>query len=118
MHRAAFAAKTRAELLEYAVALNKDAPEAIGKLTVVRTVFFIFIERDWVFDLVRHLVDGHRKTQFVEALRHRSVKIGYRPRFQFNRSPLAIARVDAQLVIDEIKVDLERARAVRDRRSR
>ena len=115
MHRTAFAAKTRPELLEDAIALHKDAPEAIGKLTVVRTVFFIFIERDWVFDLVRHLVDGHRQTQFVEGLRHGPVKISYRARFQFNRSPRAIARVDEQLVIDEIKLDLERARTVRDR---
>ena len=86
MHRTAFAAKTRPELLEDAVALNKDAPEAIGILAVVRTVFFIFIKRDRVFDLVRHLVDGHRQTQFVELFAT-ACKNPPPTGFQFNRSP-------------------------------
>jgi hypothetical protein len=118
MHGTAFSTKPRSELLEYAIALHQNPPESIGAFPIVRAVLLIFIERYRVFNLVRHLVNRHRQMKLVQSLHHGPVKIGNGTRFQVNRSPLAIARVDVKLVINEIKSNFERAYAVRDRRSR
>ena len=56
MHRTAFAAKTRPEFLEHAIALHQHAPESIRVFAVIGTVFFVPIERDRVLNLVRHLL--------------------------------------------------------------
>src|SRR4029450_13973546 len=102
MHRTAFATKPRSELLEHAIALHQHAPEYIGVFPIVSAVLFIFIKGDRVYDLVREFVYGYRQMQLIETLHHAAVKIGNRTRFQFNRPPLAIARLNAQLVIGEI----------------
>jgi hypothetical protein len=53
--------------------------------------------------------------KFVESLHQNPVKIGNRPRFQIDRPSIAIAGIDAELVIDEIKGDFEHADVVRYR---
>src|SRR5437762_8959186 len=118
MHGTAFATKSRAELLEHAIALRQNAPESIGLFAVVRAMLFIFIERNRICYFIRQLVDRHREVELVEILHHGAIKVRNRTRLQFNRSQIAIARLNAELVFDEIKIDLERARAMRDRRSR
>src|SRR5262249_22692830 len=117
MDRTALATKTRAEFFEHAIALDENAPEPIGVFAVVRTMIFIFIKRDRILDLVGHFVDGYPHVQVAQRLHYRLIKLRNRLRFQFDRSPSTIAFKDAQLVIDEIKADLERARAMRNRRS-
>ena len=87
MHRTAFAAETRAKLLKYAIALHQNAPEPVGILAIVGAVLFILIERDRIFDLVRHGVDSHRQIRARQRLHHCPVKFRHRLRTQFNTSP-------------------------------
>ena len=94
MHRTAFAAKARSEFLEHAIALYQNAPESIGIFLIVRAMLFIFIERDRILNLVRYLVNCDRQMKLVESPHQSPVKIGNGTRLQFNRSSLAIARVD------------------------
>ena len=68
MHRTAFATKPRSEPLEDAVALHKNPPKPIGVFAVVRAVLLVFIERDRVFNLVRHVVDLDRQFQIIQRL--------------------------------------------------
>ena len=115
VHWTAFAAETRPEFLKHAIALHEDAPEPAGVFAVIRVVFFISIERDRILNLVRHCVDGHRQIQILKSLHQDPIKLGNRTRFQFDRVPNAVACLDAQFVIDKIKIYLERAHTVRDR---
>src|SRR5512132_2770314 len=75
MHRTAFATKARSELLKHPIALHQNAPESIGVFPIVRPVLFIFIERDRVLNLVRHLVNRYRQMKLVESLHHSPIKI-------------------------------------------
>ena len=59
-----------------------------------------------------------RQIEVLKSLHQEPIKLGNRPRFQFDGLPSAIAFVDEQLVIDEIKLYLESVRTVRDRWSR
>src|ERR1700757_562945 len=68
MYRAAFAAKTRAELLEYAIALNENPPEPVGIFGIVRVMLLVAIEGDWILNLVRQHVDLNRQFQIIQRL--------------------------------------------------
>ena len=68
MHRAAFAAEAGTELLEHAIALHKNAPEAIRVFGVVGLMLFIVIERDRILDLVWRGVDGDRQFHVPQCL--------------------------------------------------
>src|SRR4029078_5266061 len=94
MHRAAFATKTRSELLEHPIALHQNTPESISVFAIVRAVLFVFIERNRILNLVRHLVNRYRQTKLIESLHHCLVKVGNGTRLELNRPLLAIARID------------------------
>ena len=78
-------------------------------------MFFILVKGDRIFNLVRRGVDYDRQLEIAQCLHHDAIKLGNRLRFQWNDSPRAIALVDEQLMIDEIKLYLESMRIVRDR---
>ena len=75
MHRAAFATKSRTELLEHSIGLHQNTPKPIGVFPIVRPVLFIFIERDRVLNLVRYLVNRYRQMKLLESLHHSPIKI-------------------------------------------
>src|SRR5207245_10391024 len=113
MHRTAFPAETRSKFLKHAIALHEHAPEPVRIFGVIRAVLFILIKRNRILNLVRRGVDSHRQIEIVQCLHYDPIKLGNRLRFQWNGSPRAIALVDEQLVIDEIKLYLESLRTVR-----
>src|SRR5262245_11181100 len=80
MHRAAFATKARSELFKQSIALYENPPESIGVFPIVRAVFFIFIERNGILNLVRRLVNRYRQMKPVQSLHQSTVKIGNGPR--------------------------------------
>src|SRR5947209_20215186 len=108
MHRTAFPAETRAEILKHAIGLQENTPKPIRMIAIIRAVRFIALKRNRLLDFVRRRVNGHRQLQFSQRLHHRAVKICNRTWPQFDRTPPAAAAVDAQLVIDKIETDLER----------
>ena len=61
MHGTAFATKPGAKLFEHAIALDKSVPEPGGVFGIVSAMFFIFIERDRILNLVRRHIDGHKQ---------------------------------------------------------
>src|SRR5436305_12942986 len=107
MHRTAFPAETRAEILKHAIGLDENTPKAIRMIAIIRAVRFIALKRNRLLDFVRRRVNGHRQLQFSQRFHHRAVKICDRSRPQFDRASPAIAAVVARLVIDKIETDLE-----------
>src|SRR4029434_7352607 len=115
MHRTALAAETRAKFLKYAIGLHEHAPKPVRIFGGIKVVLFILINRNRILNLVRRGVDSHRQFEIAQRLHYTPIKFGNRLRFQWNGSPRAIALVDEQLMIDEIKLYLESVRTVRDR---
>src|SRR6266496_5903651 len=70
MHRAAFAAETRAKVLKQAIALHEHAPEPVGIFAIIRAVLLILIKRDRILDLVRRGIDGHGQLEIAQHLHH------------------------------------------------
>lgn len=118
MHRARLAEKAGPELLEYAIAVHQDLVKPAHRIRVIRCVLRILRKRDRVGDFVRYLVNGDVDSEVFQIGHDRRVEARDRLTGQ-RESPLgAVAGRDAERVIDEIEVDLERAVAVGDRRGR
>src|SRR5437763_16242026 len=107
MHRAAFPAEARAEILKHAIGLHKNTPKAIRIIAIIRAVRFVALKGNGILDFVRRRVNGHRQLQFSQRVHHRAVKIRNRAWPQSDRASPASAAVAAQLVIDKIETDLE-----------
>ena len=75
MHRTAFPAEARAEILKHAIGLQENTPKPIRVIAIIRAVRFIAFERNRILDLVGRRVDGHRQLQFSQRVHHRVVKI-------------------------------------------
>ena len=80
MDRAAFADKSRPEVVQHPIDLQKNAPESLGVLCVIGCVGIILPESNWVRDFVGHLVDAHGDAELARALHEIGVEFGYRPR--------------------------------------
>ncbi len=115
MHRTALPAETRAELLEYTIALHEHAPEPVGIFAIIRAVLLILIKRDRIFDLVRQAVDLHGQLEFLERIHPLAIKSRDRLGTQFQDAERAIAFQDPELVFDEVETHFERIVAVWDR---
>src|SRR5712692_3057643 len=76
----------------------------------------VVLERDRVGDLDRRGPYPQRQPEGVEAAHHLAMEIRYRSRRQRDGFGLPIADSDAQLMVDEVEIDLEIPRAVRHRR--
>src|SRR5207302_6366618 len=66
MDRAAFAAKPGAKFLKHAVGLNQKAPESIPKFRIVRAMLFVALERNRIWDFVRHGVNFDRQFELIQ----------------------------------------------------
>jgi hypothetical protein len=112
MHGAALAEKGGAERREDAVDLEQDSPEALRVFRVVGRMLRVLVERNRVYDLVRHAIDAHRKSQRIEHRHHFGVKVGHRARSK-RQTPLAsVAHAEHHRVVDEIEGYVEHALAV------
>ena len=60
MDRAALAAETRTEFLEYAIALRQHLPETIGVFWIVGPMLVVLLKRDRTLNFVRRRVDRDR----------------------------------------------------------
>src|SRR5438876_11851731 len=103
----------RAKLREDLVRPNEYAPEAVCILRVIRCIFVILLEGNWSLNLNRHGPDLHPYSQFVEGAHDLSIEFSHRPRNEGNSSGSAVPEFNNQLMIDEIKIDLERSIIVR-----
>ncbi len=75
MHRAVLAHEPRAELLQDAVALQEDLPEAVGVLRIVRGVLPVGAEWNGAGDLAGQFVEGHWHLEVGELLQESRVEV-------------------------------------------
>src|SRR3954470_23306506 len=118
MHRAPLAEKAGAELLEHAIAVHEDLQETFYSVRVVGRMRAVQRKPDRVRQFVRHLVDSSSNAEFAERRHSGGVEAGDGVPGKRELPLCAVAGRDAQDVIDEIEVDLERSRTVRYRRRR
>src|SRR5205085_11389845 len=84
---------------------------------VVFLVPLVPVEGNALGHFVRLAVDLHRQPELIEERHHPAIEARDRLRLEAQRARSSIARGDAQLLFDEIEVDLKSARAMRYRRS-
>src|SRR4029077_1199939 len=118
MHRARLAEESGAELLEDAVAVHKNLQEAPDRVGIVGGMGSVQRKPDRVRQLVRHLVDGKGNVEFGKRSDRRGMEARNRLSGERELPLCAVAGRDPQNVFDEIKVDLERSRAIRYGRRR
>jgi hypothetical protein len=118
MHRARLAEEAGAELLEHPICVDQDLEEATCRVRIVGSMLAVLREPHRVGQLVGHIVDGDVDAEFGECSHDGGIKA--RDRMPGERKlPLpAVASGNAQDMIDEVEVDLERPVAVGDRRGR
>src|SRR5262249_9461137 len=104
---AALADEAGAERLHDPVGLDEHAPEALGVFGVVGRVSSVLRERDGGVDLVGARVDVDLEVELPKGLHHGIVEGGDRARLESDRAARALARLDEELVRDEVEVDLE-----------
>src|SRR4029077_1045249 len=75
MNGAALATETGAKLRQDPRGLDKDAPESVRVFGIVRSMGLVLIERNRIDGLLRHPVDLHAQTEFVEGGHHRAIKL-------------------------------------------
>src|SRR5438874_11207165 len=112
MHRAAFPAEARAEILKHAIGLHKNTPKAIRIIAIIRAVRFVALKGNRILDFVRRRVNGHRQLQFSQPVHLRAVRICNRSSPQFDGASPAIAAVVAKLLCDTIETDPDCAATV------
>ena len=116
MHRTDLADEARAEQGEDAIALDEDAPEAVGIVAIIGRMGSILLERDRVGDLDRHGPDLHDDSQGLQLGHEIAIEIGDRARLQGHVGGPAFARGDHETMVDEIEVDLKAEGTVGHRR--
>src|ERR1700749_5240660 len=118
VHRACLAEKAGAELLEYRIGVDQNMEKALHRVRIVGGVSVVLRKADRLRYFVRHPVDLDPDTEFGERGERRGEKT--RDRFS-GQSKLALRAVtvgNAQDMIKEVEVELERPAAVGDRRGR
>jgi hypothetical protein len=107
MDRAALADEAPAEVLHDPVGLREDAPVAIDRVGRVRRVDSVLIETDRVCHLVGLPIDVHVQVQLAHFFAKAAVERRDGLWLQRKAPPAAVARLDDELVRDEVEVDLE-----------
>src|SRR4029453_18458656 len=115
MDRAALADESRAELVQHAVRRERRAPEALGGIGIVRAMRLVAIEWDAVLDLCGRRADRRGELELIERGAHGAVEICDRARAQIDRAAISTARREDEAVVDEVHLEIERARSGRNR---
>jgi hypothetical protein len=118
VHRARLAAEVCPELLEDTVDLEQDTPEPVRRVGVIRFVHAVFRKRNGFLDLVWSRIDRDGIAEALKGRHDRLVEVRCVLWHQRNRFVTTVTGVYAQLMIDEVEGDAERAVAVRDRGGR
>src|SRR5947207_9005560 len=95
MHWTGLPDKARPEFLQNLIGRNQDAPEAVRIFRIVGSVDTIFIKRNRIGNLHRHLPDFHLDSRGVQRVNEFAIKIRYGLGTQWKLSGHAITHPDA-----------------------
>ena len=79
-------------------------------------MLLVLIKWNRIGDFNRHMPDLYLKAERAQRAHELLVKIGDRTRIQSNPLEFSLIRLDREMVIKKIKLDLEDAVTVRNRR--
>src|SRR5262245_11916366 len=99
---AAFPDEASAEDLEDPIGLHEQAPESLSVLSLVFSGRLIAIEANGVRDFVWLLGDPHWEIELLELSHQTLVECCHRLGLERKCAFAAIARLDGQLMIDEV----------------
>src|SRR5205807_3722782 len=83
----------------------------------VRTMLLVTFEWNGIGDLIRRRVDLHIDIELGKLRKEVLIEVCDRARLQRHRFHRPVARLDQELVVDEVEIDLKYARVIPDRRS-
>jgi hypothetical protein len=107
MDRTHLSLKAGAKLVEYPRRLQQNSPEALGKLRIVRLVHDIFQERNGLSDLNGYRPNGHGRAETLQRGHHSLIERSNSHRFQGDCAARSFVRLKKQLMLQEVKVDLQ-----------
>src|SRR5258708_6737923 len=116
MNGAAFAEEAGAKFLQHAVGGQQNLPEAPCIVGIVRGMYPVLAEGCCGRDLAGIFVDGDRNTEIVKRRHQRAVKLRDALRPQREAPHAAVADGDVERMLDEIELNLEGARSMRNGR--
>src|ERR1700690_1047110 len=108
MNRAGLALELGAELLEYRVDGEQDAPEALDGHRIVGGVNAVLVEGNRIGDFDRRPPDFHFNTCRMNHVHDVSVKVGHRTRDEREGFERAIAGLKDELVAEKVEPELKR----------
>ena len=108
MHRACLADEAGAKFIHHAIGLQQGQPEFLRVDRIILRMGAVAVEWDRILDFTRHGPDVDVDAETLEALHELIIEVGDCLRFERNVLATAIAGLDDQLVIDEVKDDIER----------
>src|SRR5580704_4620335 len=114
MYRTVFADEAGAEFLKDVLARNQYPKEAVRILRIIRGMLRVGREAHRVRHFDRHRPDFYRDSQRLQGRHEFRIKIGNRLRSQGQSLRRTPTRLDDQLVIDEVELNLEDSVPVRD----
>src|SRR2546421_6742956 len=116
MHWTGLPDKARPEFLQNLIRRKQDAPEAVRIFRIVGSVDTIFIKRNRVGNLHRHLPDFHLDSRGAQRVNEFAIKTGYGLGTQWKLSGHAITHPDTELVVNEVEFDFEYFSIIRNGR--
>ena len=116
MHRARLADEARAKFIHHAIGLQQGQPEFLRVDWIILRMGAVPVERDRVLDFTRHGPDVDVDAKTAQALHELAIEVGNRHRFERKAFDTAIAGLDNQPVIGEVKDDIERSPVIGHRR--
>src|SRR5580700_6845834 len=118
MHRTILANKACPEFLENNVTQNQYPPEAVRIFAIVGGMLRILLEAHRIRHLAGHRPDFYLDSERPQCRHELSIELGHRSRLQFHCLRRAPTRLDDQLMLDEIELNLEIPVSIRNRRRR
>src|SRR6266568_2324639 len=112
MDGAALADKSGPECFKDFVRLRQDAPEAVSIFCIIRGMHKIFITADGICHFTWQRVDDHIDIEGAQSFHKLAVKIRDRAWYQWHDLCSALAGLNEEVVIDEVKIDFKGAASI------
>src|SRR6516165_12389535 len=113
MHRTRLPDEAGTKFIHHAIGLQQGQPEFLSVDRIVLRMGAVPVERYGILYFTRHRPDVNVDSETLEALHEFIIEVGDRLRFERNVFDTAITGLDYQLVMNEVKNDIERSPSIR-----